>query len=316
MAVIDVHALTHRYGRHEALHDVSLSIGAGSVYALLGPNGSGKTTLLQAMMGLLPTTSGQIRVFDTPVQSLTAAHRARMGYVAEGQQLPSSMTLERLERYLAPLYPTWDAALATSLRERFQLDPSRKLRTLSRGEHMKAALLCALAPRPELLLMDEPFTGMDAAVKDDLVRGVLELSGREGWTVVIASHDLAELDLLCDWVGFLDKGRLQLSEPMDSVRARYRWVEIMTSDLEARLPNVRPAQWVWAEQAGPRVRVLVNEPDDNALQRAARTWYPSAARVEVHEASLRDVFVALTRSGQAASGGAISQQAGSHQEVA
>lgn len=268
-------------------------------------------------MGLLPATSGQVRVLDTPVQSLTAAHRARIGYVAEGQQLPPRMTLAQLERYLAPLYPTWDAALATSLRERFQLDPSRTLRTLSRGEHMKAALLCALAPRPELLLMDEPFTGMDAAVKDDLVRGVLELSGREGWTVVIASHDLAELDLLADWVGFLDKGRLQLHEPMDSVRARYRWVEIMTSDLEARLPDTRPSSWVWAEQAGPRVRVLVNEPDDNVLQRAAREWYPSAARVEVHEALLRDVFVALTRSGQAAASlGAMSHHANSHQEVA
>ncbi len=321
MAVIDVHDLTHRYGRHQALRNVSLSINAGSVYALLGPNGSGKTTLLQVLVGLLPATSGQARVFNTPVQSLTAAHRARMGYVAEGQQLPPRLTLSQLERYLAPLYPTWDTALATSLRERFQLDPSRQIRTLSRGEHMKAAMLCALAPRPELLLMDEPFTGMDAVVKDDLVRGVLELSGREGWTVMIASHDLAELDLLSDWVGFLDKGKLQLHETMDSVRARYRWVEIMTSDLEARLPNVRPPGWVWAEQAGPRVRVLVNEPDDAVLQRSARTWYPSAARVEVHEASLRDVFVALTRSGQAAlSTGAQANQAGSHagsqQEVA
>lgn len=298
MAVLDVRGLTQRYGKHVALDTVSLSITAGTVYALLGPNGSGKTTLLQSMMGLLPASQGEVRVFDTPVQSLSTEQKARIGYVAEGQQLPSSMTLAQLERYLAPLYPGWDAALATQLRERFQLDPSRKLRTLSRGEHMKAALLCALAPRPELLLMDEPFTGMDAAVKDDLVRGVLELSGREGWTVVIASHDLAELDLLADWVGFLDKGRLQLHEPMDSVRTRFCWLDIVCSALEARLPNVRPGSWVWAEQAGPRVRVLLDNGDAPTLEQQARGWYPDATRVEVHEASLRDVFVALTRRSQ------------------
>ncbi len=250
-------------------------------------------------MGLMPATSGTVRVFDTPVGSLTPRHRARIGYVAEGQQLPGSMTLARLERYLAPLYPTWDAALATSLRERFQLDPSRRIRTLSRGEHMKAALLCALAPRPELLLMDEPFTGMDAVVKDDLVRGVLEMSGREGWTVVIASHDLAELELLADWVGFLHQGRLRLHEPMEALRARYRWVEVMTGGSTSTLPAERPREWVWAEQAGPRVRVLVAQPDEDALQRAARTWYPDATRVELHDASLLDVFVALTRQGAA-----------------
>lgn len=229
MSIIDVRDLTHRYGKHVALRDVSFSIPTGAVYALLGPNGSGKTTLLQILMGLMPATSGTVRVLGTSAAALTSAHRARMGYVAEGVRLPSSMTLAQLERYVSPLYPTWDPSLADALRERFQLDASRRIRTLSRGEHMKAAMLCALAPRPELLIMDEPFTGMDAVVKDDLVRGVLEMSGREGWTVVIASHDLAELELLADWVGFLHNGTLQLHEPMERVRERYRWLEVITS---------------------------------------------------------------------------------------
>ncbi len=300
MSIIDVRDLTHRFGKHVALQDVSFSIPAGSVYALLGPNGSGKTTLLQILMGLMPATSGTVRVLDTPVAKLTSAHRARMGYVAEGLKLPPSMTLAQLERYVSPLYPTWDHTLADSLRQRFQLDASRRIRTLSRGEHMKAAMLCALAPRPELLIMDEPFTGMDAVVKDDLVRGVLELSGREGWTVVMASHDLAELELLADWVGFLHNGTLQLHEPMESVRARYRWLEVITSARDAVLPAVRPQEWVWTETAGPRVRVLLSAQDSDAVQQRARSWFPDAQRIELHEASLRDVFVALTRQGLAA----------------
>ncbi len=304
MSVIHVRNLTHEYGKHVALRDVSFDIEAGSVYALLGPNGSGKTTLLQILMGLLPQTSGQVNVLNTSASALTAAHRARMGYVAEGVRLPSSMTLAQLEKYVAPLYPTWDNTLANALRDRFQLDPSRRIRTLSRGEHMKAAMLCALAPRPELLIMDEPFTGMDAVVKDDLVRGVLEMSGREGWTVVIASHDLAELELLADWVGFLHNGRLQLHEPMESVRSRYRWLEVITSSREAELPRVKPADWVWSESAGPRVRVLLAEPDEELLRRRADEWFPDAQRVELHDASLRDVFVALTRQGHAGRGAA------------
>ncbi len=297
MSIVEVQNLTHRYGQQVALRDVSLSIPAGSVYALLGPNGSGKTTLLQILMGLMPPTSGTVRVFDTPIAQHTTAHRARIGYVAEGLELPNGMTLAQLERYVAPLYPSWDNALATTLRERFQLDASRKLRTLSRGERMKAALLCALAPRPELLIMDEPFTGMDAAVKDDLVRGVLEMSGREGWTVIIASHDLAELELLADWVGFLDRGTLQLHEPMDAMRERYRWVDVVTAAPNAQLPATRPREWVWAEASGARVRVLVSQPDEAVLNAAARVWYADATRVEVSDASLRDVFVALTRRG-------------------
>jgi ABC-2 type transport system ATP-binding protein len=297
MSLVEVQNLNHRYGKHVALRDVSFSIPAGSVYALLGPNGSGKTTLLQILMGLMPPTSGAVRVFGMPVSEHTTAHRARIGYVAEGLELPNSMTLAQLERYVAPLYPTWDAELANTLRDRFQLDAARKLRTLSRGEHMKAAMLCALAPRPELLIMDEPFTGMDAAVKDDLVRGVLEMSGREGWSVIIASHDLAELELLCDWVGFLNRGTLQLHEPMDVLRARYRWVDIVTGARTAQLPAQRPKEWVWAEAAGPRVRVLVSEPDESVIQSAARGWYAGATRVDVSDTSLRDVFVALTRQG-------------------
>jgi ABC-2 type transport system ATP-binding protein len=178
MTIVDVHNLTYSFGSIPALRDVELSIPAGVVYALLGPNGSGKTTLLQVLMGMRRARRGRASVFGVDCARLATSDRARIGYVAEGQPLPPWMRLEQLEIYLAPLYPTWDRALANDLRERFGLDPARRIRTLSRGEHMKAALLCALAPRPALVFMDEPFTGMDALVKDELVRGLLETPDR------------------------------------------------------------------------------------------------------------------------------------------
>ncbi|MGD8321778.1 MAG: ABC transporter ATP-binding protein [Gemmatimonadota bacterium] len=164
-AAIEARGLTHRYGGTPALRNVDLDVGEGSLYALLGPNGAGKTTLLKILLGLLRPTRGEVTVFGKDVRRLRPRDRARVGYVAEGQRLPGWMTLEALLRYLAPLYPTWDQALASELQRRFRLHADRKLRTMSRGERMKSALLCALAPRPRLLVMDEPFTGMDALVR-------------------------------------------------------------------------------------------------------------------------------------------------------
>ena len=151
---------------------------------------------------------------------------ARSRTSPKANRCPSWMRLEELEAYLAPLYPTWDRALANQLRDRFNLDPKRKIGAFSRGGQMKAALLCALAPRPRLLLMDEPFTGMDALVKDELVRGLLASAGSEGWTVLLCSHDIGELELLADWVGFLADGKMRLSEPLDLLYQRFKRVEV------------------------------------------------------------------------------------------
>jgi len=297
-AAVEVAGVTHRYGRTDALHDVSLTVPGGSVFALLGPNGAGKSTLLQCAIGLQAPMAGTIRVLGTPVEQLTAAHRTRIGYVAESQRLPQDRTLAQLEQWLAPLYPTWNHALANALRTRFDLDPSRRLREYSRGQHMQAALLCALAPRPELLFMDEPFAGLDAAVKDDLVRGVLELSGNEGWTVVIASHDLAELELLVDHVAFLKNGALQFSEPMDELRSRFQWLEVHTGTRDVRLPSPLPAAWVRAEVAGQRVRALVRVSSEGEVRATVQAMYPEATRVTFEDASLSDVFIGLAREGR------------------
>jgi ABC-2 type transport system ATP-binding protein len=224
MNVIEVSGLTHRYGRRKALNAVDLNIPEGCVYALLGPNGAGKTTLLQLIMGLQPITSGVVRVFGKDRRKLTLADRAMIGYVAEGQKLPEWMTLAQLEKYLAPLYSTWDFALADDLRARFRLDPTQRLGTMSRGQKMKASLLSSLAPRPRLLVMDEPFTGMDVSVRDDLIRGVLLGAGQEGFTVVISSHDVGELETIADWVGFLDEGVIRFSKPLDELREQFRGV--------------------------------------------------------------------------------------------
>ncbi len=294
-AVIEASHLTYRYGRATALDDLSVAVPDGALYALLGPNGSGKTTLLQIVMGLRRPTSGRLRVFGVDRDALTRQQRAGIGYIAEGMRLPDWMRMGELEAYLAPLYPTWDMSLATELRERFELDPRKRIGAMSRGGQMKAALLCALAPRPKLLVMDEPFTGMDVLVKDELVRGLLETAGSEGWSVLLCSHDIGELELLADWVGFLANGRITLSESVESLRARFKRVDARLPDEDAVRALRTPADWMSVDRAGARLSFITSHgemKDDEQL----RTLLPHAADVEVREASLRELFIALAES--------------------
>ena len=288
--MIEVNHLSYSYGDHVALNDLSMRVPEGALYALLGPNGSGKTTLLQILMGLRKARDGKVRVMGMDVGALSVTDRSQIAYIAEGQPLPRWMRLEQLEAFLAPLYPTWDKALAAELRQQFELHSHRKIGELSRGEHMKAALLAALAPRPKLLIMDEPFTGMDALVKDELVRGLLQSSGSEGWTVLLCSHDIGELELLADSVGLIDRGQLRMSLTMDEVRSRFHHVDVTLAP-GATAPV--HSHWLASEQAGARISFVIE--GDAAKEYAHLQQQLPGARIEMRSASLREVFIALTR---------------------
>ena len=296
MAAIEVSRLSYSYRGVDALRGLDFEVPEGALYALLGPNGSGKTTLLQIVAGLRRAARGRVTVLGTDARALTSAHRCRMCYVAEGRALPRWMRLEQLEAYLAPLYPQWDPTLASDLRDRFSLDPARKLGAMSRGERMKAALLCALAPRPELLLMDEPFTGMDALVKDELVRGLLASAGRDGWTVLIASHDIGELELLADWVGIMQRGTMRLSAPMERLRERFSRVTVVGGDALLRARD-HDRGWLDVEHAGRRMTFVVEHHGPQNPEGSLRERFAGADQLEIREATLREVFVALAREG-------------------
>ncbi len=295
-AAVDALGLTYRYrAGTDALHGVDLSIPQGALFALLGRNGAGKTTLVQILAGLRRATRGRASVLGIECSALAYGDRTSIAYVNENQQLPTWMRVEQLEAYVAPLYPTWDASLAAKLRDRFQLPTDRPIRTFSRGERMKAALLCVLAPRPKLLLMDEPFSGMDAIVKDELVRGLLESAGAEGWTVLLSSHDIGELELLADRVGILAEGRMRLNASMDEMRSRFKRVEVTASGPSPA--NGVDANWMSVERAGNRLGFVADTSDVNALSSELSQRFP-AARVEVRPATLREVFVAVATRGE------------------
>jgi ABC-2 type transport system ATP-binding protein len=294
---IETHDLTRRFGRTEAVHALTMQVPTGSVFALLGPNGAGKTTTLKLLMNLLRPTSGTATVLGTDTRRLEARQFERIGYVSENQRLPDWLTPRELFDYCRPLYPTWDDELRRRLESDLALGSNARLRTLSRGTRMKASLLASLAYRPELIVLDEPFTGLDPVVRDELIRGLLEVSADRPPTILISSHDIDEVERLADWVGFLRDGRFQFAEPVASLLGRFRLIEVVAT---GDSPPVLPADphWLPHGTAGRTLRFVDTRHD--ALDAAARVAaaFPGC---EISESPLplRDIFVILARASAA-----------------
>lgn len=292
MNVIETNKLSRRFGSKEAVIDLDLSLSEGNIYAFLGPNGAGKTTSIKMFMNILEPTSGRSSVLGVASRDLGPKEFAQIGYVSENQRLPTWMTVQQFVDYCKPFYPGWDEAFAQSLLKKFDLPLKRRIKNLSRGMQMKAALLCSLAYRPRLLIMDEPFSGLDPLVRDELIHGVQELTKQENWTVLISSHDIDEVERLANWVGLINKGHLEFAEPMASLQNRFRRMEAVLPP-SAELPPTLPKSWIAVERAGPSLKFVecafVKETEEEKI----RGILPALLTLSAHSMSLREIFLTL-----------------------
>jgi ABC-2 type transport system ATP-binding protein len=220
-SVINVSGLTRRFGAKTALASVSLSMPRGAVYGLVGANGAGKTTLIKHLLGLLRAESGSVRVFGLDPVADPVAVLSRIGYLSEENDVPGWMRVDELIRYSRAFYPAWDDAYAEELRQGFALDPAAKIKTLSKGQKARAGLLIALAYRPELLVLDEPSSGLDPIVRRDILGAVLRTIANEGRTVLFSSHLLDEVERVADHVTMISDGNIVLSGPLDALKASH-----------------------------------------------------------------------------------------------
>jgi ABC-2 type transport system ATP-binding protein len=297
---IETTGLTRRFGGLEAVHDLNLAVPAGSVTALLGANGAGKTTTIKLLMNLLRPSAGGARVLGVESVRLGEREFAQIGYVSENQQQPLWMTVEQFFAFCRPLYPTWDRELETRLRRELGLPPERKLGQLSRGMLMKAALVSSLAYRPKLLVLDEPFGGLDALVRDEFIRGLLEVSAQGEWTVLVSSHDIEEVERLCDRVAMLEGGRLRLQETAEALQARFRRVEVAAVEAEGAAAGATGrSEWLEWETAGTMVRFVETRYAGGETERAWRARF-GAAEVKARPMTLREIFMTLARAERAA----------------
>ncbi len=293
--MIAIHDLHKRFRKTEAVAGLSLDVPQGQVTAFLGPNGAGKSTTIKCLLNLHRPDRGSATVLGIDSRRLGPAQFARIGYVSENMELPLWMTVRGFLDYCRPLYPQWDRDFEGQLMRQFDLPPDTKLRDLSRGMRMKAALLSSLAYRPQLVVLDEPFSGLDPLVRDEFIRGLLELTEQEGWTVFVSSHDIEEVQRLADRIAIINRGRLALDETSDSLQARFRAVEVILPDGD-KPPAALPGGWLHAEQAGRTLRFTASQfTGDEALTTQLQEILPAAARAEIHPMSLREIFVALAR---------------------
>jgi ABC-2 type transport system ATP-binding protein len=289
--------LSVKFRDNEVLDRLNLTVPEHSVYALVGPNGAGKTTTIKILMNARRANAGIAEIFDHDSRRLSPEHFAQIGYVSENQQIPGWMTVEYFMNYLKAFYPSWDDTRAQALLRQFELPLDRKIKNLSHGMRMKASLASSLAYRPRLIVLDEPFTGLDALVRDELIEGVLECA--EGVTILISSHDLSEVESFASHVGYLDRGRLQFSEEMASLSDRFREIEIIHGDHPQPLASL-PAAWLSAEQSATVVRFVDSQFDQEQTFAEIHRLFGTAAQVSINPMPLRSIFTTLAKASRKA----------------
>lgn len=221
-SVVEIQSVTRQFGAKRALDNVNLAVPRGTVFGLVGANGAGKTTLIKHVLGLLKAQAGSVRVFGLdPVQEPVKV-LSRVGYLSEESDLPGWMRVDELMRYMRAFYPTWDESYAQELRRQFALDPATKVKNLSKGQRARAGLVVALAYRPELLLLDEPSSGLDPIVRRDILGAIVRTIADEGRTVLFSSHLLEEVERVSDCVAMLKEGRVVFAGELDVVKQSYQ----------------------------------------------------------------------------------------------
>jgi ABC-2 type transport system ATP-binding protein len=290
-AVVEIKNVSRRFGDKLALDDVTFRVPAGKVVGLVGENGAGKTTMIKHILGLLKAQQGTVRVFGRDPVADPVGVLSRIGYLSEEPDMPGWMRVHELIRYIAAFYPTWDHDYAERLRHEFDLDPKAKVKQLSKGQRARAGLLIALAYRPELLLLDEPSSGLDPIVRRDILGAIIRTIADEGRTVLFSSHLLSEVERVSDEVAMIKSGRILFCDSLDRIKETHARLTLRFEDPLAAPPALAGAL-AWDGSGCEWTAVCTGQA--NHLQTAAAAI--GAQVVERANVSLDEIFIARSRS--------------------
>jgi ABC-2 type transport system ATP-binding protein len=235
MIPLHIDHLSKRYGDRLAVDDLTLSIETGTVFGLLGRNGAGKTSTIACVLGLLRSTSGGVRLFGEPLQPKTFD---RIAYVPEMNELDDWMTPLQHAEFRRRCYSRFDVALMHELMERFEVDPKRPVGKLSKGQQQAVALALSFAQRPELMILDEPASGLDPVLQRRLLDTIVSAAA-DRVTIVFSSHQIGHVEQAAERIGIIDGGRLVLEADVDDLRAKRFVIDAVFADgrLEQRYVN-------------------------------------------------------------------------------
>jgi ABC-2 type transport system ATP-binding protein len=226
--------------RFFTLEDLSLDLEPGQIMGFVGPNGAGKSTTIHLLTGLLTPDAGEIRVLGHAMPEGQALAKRDIGFVSDDMRLFGHATLDWHMRFVASIYPDWDAQYAKTLVSRFNLHPEQNVSGLSSGEHVKAVLLLALARRPRLLILDEPTAGLDPVARHELLGEFMEVLKDEDRSILFSSHNTGDVERISDRITFIDRGRLVDSSDKDDFLERWRRIQVQvpTGTAVPDLPHV------------------------------------------------------------------------------
>jgi ABC-2 type transport system ATP-binding protein len=285
--LVDVAGLTRAFERNIALEQVDFRARQGLVYGLVGANGAGKTTLLRHVLGLLRAQAGTVRVFGLdPVRHPVEVLR-RVGYLSEERELPEWMRIDELMRYTQAYYPSWDMDYARELVSTFGLDVKKKVKELSKGMRAQVGIVAAVAHRPDLLILDEPSTGLDAAVRQDILDAIVRTVADDGRTVIFSSHLLDEVERMSDHVTMVHEGRVVLDGTLETVRGAHQRSHVLFA---ARLERAPVIEGALAVEGGGRSWTVIH---NGSLDRfRASVALQQGDVVQSRDATLEEIFVA------------------------
>jgi len=290
--IVQLEHLHCSYGRTEALRGLSLAVPEGSTYALIGANGAGKTTTLKVLMNMLVPSHGTATVLGVDSRRLAPRELAQIGYVSENQVLPGGLRVGEFLKFLRPFYGSWDIELERSILQRLALPTEQRIRDLSHGMRLKMALAGALPFRPRLLVLDEPFSGLDPLVRDEFMDQLLHHAGE--MTILISSHELAEIENVTTHVGFIQAGKVLFEESMEELTGRSRAVRI-TLRRAAVLPAQLPPGWMQVSADGNVLSFIHTRFSADSLAAQIDSILPGVTHVDVQPLPLRAIFTTLAR---------------------
>ena len=288
--MIVTHRLTKYYGRNCVVDSVNLRVPQGSVYGLLGRNGAGKTTIIKMLLGLVQPNYGRAELLGEDVRGLRPETRARIAYLAEGHPLYRWMTVADAARFVQSFYPTFNGELLEQILDHFRLPRRSKIRRLSAGQRAQVSLALAVAPDPELLILDDPTLRLDTVVRRDFLESLIQIIQRRGRTILFSSHILGDVERVADRIGILVDGVMRVDCPTDHFKEAIRKVVLEFDGQPPALPSCPGL--VNNRQVGTKLELIVVGFGDEH-RRLVESLSPRSQ--EVIELNLEDAFIEYTR---------------------
>ena len=245
---IELDGLTKRFGSTLAVDDLTLSIKRGSTFGLIGPNGAGKSTTIKMLMGLLKPTAGTVRVLGRNPDDEAVEIKQRVGYVPEMHYMDRWMRVDEVTGFCRSAFATWNDEICREMLDRFELVPDKKVKHLSKGMLVKLSLVLAVSHEPEMLILDEPMSGLDPFAREEFLDGVLQTVCDRGQTVLLSTHSLDDIQRVADTVGFLYGGRLLVHRNIDELLASTK--RIRATLTSGSVPVTLPEGVIWQQVEG------------------------------------------------------------------